>query len=35
MTAGKITSELWWMNQEFSPANIIPPLFSMLLGDEQ
>jgi hypothetical protein len=28
----------WWTNQEFSPVDIIPPWFSMLiyyLGDEQ
>jgi hypothetical protein len=36
MTAGRIARELWWMNQEFPPVNIISPWFSMLiyhLGD--
>jgi hypothetical protein len=35
--AGRIARELWWTNQEFSPVDIIPPLFSMFiyhLGDE-
>jgi hypothetical protein len=27
----RIARELWWANQEFSPANIIPPWFSMLI----
>jgi hypothetical protein len=30
--------DLWWMNHEFSPVNIILPWLSMLiyhLGDEQ
>jgi hypothetical protein len=31
MTAGMIARELWWMNQEFSPADIIPLWFSMLI----
>jgi hypothetical protein len=38
MSAGGIVRELWWTNQEFSTADIIPPCFSMLmyhLGDEQ
>jgi hypothetical protein len=38
MTAGRLARELWWMNQEYSSVNIIPPWFSMLmyqLGDEQ
>jgi hypothetical protein len=37
-SAGRIARELWWMNQNFSPVDIIPPWFSMLmyhLGDEQ
>jgi hypothetical protein len=38
MTAGKISRELWWMTQEFSPVNIIiPPWLSIFiyhLGDE-
>jgi hypothetical protein len=37
-TAGRTARELLWTNQEFSPVNIIPPWFSMLiyhLGDEQ
>jgi hypothetical protein len=37
-SAGRITREHWWMNQERSSVNIIPPWFSMLiyhLGDEQ
>jgi hypothetical protein len=37
-SAGRIARALWWTNQEFSPVNIIPPWFSMLiyhLGDEQ
>jgi hypothetical protein len=36
MTAGRIAREFWWMNQEFSPVDIIPPWFSILiyhLGD--
>jgi hypothetical protein len=35
---GRISRELWWTNQEFSPVNFIPPLFSIViyhLGDEQ
>jgi hypothetical protein len=28
---GKISRELWWMNQKISPINIIPPWFSMLI----
>jgi hypothetical protein len=27
MTTGRIAKELWWANQEFSPVDIIPPLF--------
>jgi hypothetical protein len=37
MTTGRIAREFWWMNQEFSSADIIPPWFSLLLyqlGDE-
>jgi hypothetical protein len=29
-SAGRIARELWWMNQEFSSVDIIPPWFSML-----
>jgi hypothetical protein len=35
-SAGSVR-ELWWTNQELSPADIIPPWFSMLishLGDK-
>jgi hypothetical protein len=35
---GIFSGRLWWMNQEFSAVDIIPPWFSMLihhLGDEQ
>jgi hypothetical protein len=38
MTAGMVSRELWWTNQEFSPVDIIPPWISMLiyhLWDEQ
>jgi hypothetical protein len=38
MTAGKIPTELWWTNQEFSSVDIITPRFSKLiyhLEDEQ
>jgi hypothetical protein len=38
MTAGRITRELWWMNQEGFFVDIIQPWFSMPiyhLGDEQ
>jgi hypothetical protein len=31
MTAGRIITELWLTNQEFSPVNIIPPQSSMLI----
>jgi hypothetical protein len=37
-SACRIFKELWWINQEFSSVDIIPPWFSMLiyhLGDEQ
>jgi hypothetical protein len=37
-SVGRTVSELWWMNQEFSPVDKILPWFSMLiyhLGDEQ
>jgi hypothetical protein len=27
--AGGFAREFWWTNQEFSPADIIPPWFSM------
>jgi hypothetical protein len=30
-SAGRIAEELWWMNQEFSSVDIIPPRFSMLI----
>jgi hypothetical protein len=30
-SAGRIARELWWKNQEFYPAGIIPLLFSMLI----
>jgi hypothetical protein len=30
-SAGRIARELWWTNQDISPANIIPPRFSMLI----
>jgi hypothetical protein len=30
MTAGRSVRELWWADQEFSPADNIPPWFSML-----
>jgi hypothetical protein len=35
--AGRISRELWWLNPEFSPVDIIPPRLSMLTlaGDEQ
>jgi hypothetical protein len=29
MTAGRISTELWWTNQVFSTADIIPPWFNM------
>jgi hypothetical protein len=38
MTAGMIVRELWWTDQEFSSADIIPPWFSIFichLVDEQ
>jgi hypothetical protein len=38
MSAGRISRELWWMNQEFFPVDIILPWFSMLIyhvGGEQ
>jgi hypothetical protein len=28
---GRISTELWWTNQEFYPVGIIPPWFSMLM----
>jgi hypothetical protein len=31
MTAGRIDRELWWTDQEFSPFDIIPSWFSMLV----
>jgi hypothetical protein len=31
MTAGGIIRALWWTNQEFSPVDIIPPWFSVLI----
>jgi hypothetical protein len=37
-SAGGTARELWWVNYELSPVNIIPPWFAMLiyhLGDEQ
>jgi hypothetical protein len=36
-SAGSITRELWWTNQESSPVDTIPPWFFMLiyhLGDK-
>jgi hypothetical protein len=30
MTFGRIARELWWTNQEFSPADIVPPGLSIL-----
>jgi hypothetical protein len=38
MTAGRIVTELVWTDQEFTPAGIISPWFSIViyhLGDEQ
>jgi hypothetical protein len=38
MTAGRIARQLWGTNQQFCPADITPPWFSMLiyhLQDEQ
>jgi hypothetical protein len=32
MTDGRLARELWWTNQEFSPVDIIPPWFSMLIA---
>jgi hypothetical protein len=29
--SGMIARELWWTNQEFSPIDIIPPQFSMVI----
>jgi hypothetical protein len=29
--AGRIARELWWMNQQFSPVDIIPTWFSLLI----
>jgi hypothetical protein len=37
-SAHKTPKELWWMNQEFPPIDIIPPWICVLvyhLGDEQ
>jgi hypothetical protein len=31
MTAGRVARQLWWTNQDFSPVDIIPPQFSMLI----
>jgi hypothetical protein len=31
MTAGRIVKELWRTNQEFSPADVIPPWFFVLI----
>jgi hypothetical protein len=31
MTAGRITGELWWTNQEFYSVDIIPPWPSVLV----
>jgi hypothetical protein len=28
---GRISTLLWWMNQEFSPVDIIPTWFSMFM----
>jgi hypothetical protein len=30
--AGRIVRELCWTNPEFSPADIIPPWFSMIIS---
>jgi hypothetical protein len=30
-SAGRIARVLWWTNQEFSPVDIIPPWFSLLI----
>jgi hypothetical protein len=27
----RIATELWWANEEFSPVDIIPPWFPMLM----
>jgi hypothetical protein len=39
VSVGRITRDLWYKNQEFSPVDIIPARFSMLIhvspGDEQ
>jgi hypothetical protein len=38
MTAGRIARELWWLNQDFSTVDVIPPWFFMFmyhLGYEQ
>jgi hypothetical protein len=38
MTAGRITTELWWSQEFFSVDIIIPPWFSTLIyhmGDKQ
>jgi hypothetical protein len=38
MTVGRIATELWWTNPEYTPVDIITPWFSMLiyhLGKEQ
>jgi hypothetical protein len=32
MTAGRISRELWWANQDFSSVSIIPPWFSILMS---
>jgi hypothetical protein len=31
--AGRITRDLWWTNQEFSPVNIIPPWFTLRMNN--
>jgi hypothetical protein len=30
-SAGRISTDLWWKNQELSPVDIIPPWFSILI----
>jgi hypothetical protein len=30
VSAGRISGELWWKNQEFFSVGIIPPWFTML-----
>jgi hypothetical protein len=30
-SAGRVAREIWWTKEEFSPVDIIPPWFSMLI----